>query len=138
GGAASCTQNAPAVSFENEYQRGVPGSYGLPGQKLTYAVRVVNTDIGCGSSTFAVSLSAPDGFTVSMPTSTINLSSGSSDYVFANVTSPSGSPDGDYPLSATATKSGTATPATSGSSYYKVYSSDSAAPWFDWSNPWDG
>src|SRR5438874_3097748 len=63
-GGSRCTPNAPSVIVDNNYAWAQSGSYGLPGQRLTYAVDVLDNDVGCGSSTFAVSLSAPSGFAV--------------------------------------------------------------------------
>src|SRR5207237_9082847 len=104
GGSTGCTRVAPGASVTNEWQWGVPGSWGLPGQQLTYAVNVTNYDAGCSSSAFAVSVSAPSGFSVSIPTNTISLSSGASGYVWAYVTSPVLAADGDYPLNVTVTR----------------------------------
>jgi hypothetical protein len=67
-GGGTCTQAAPRAAADNNWAWGAPGSWGLPGQQLMYAIHVFNNDVGCGSSTFAVSLSAPGGFSVS-PTS---------------------------------------------------------------------
>jgi hypothetical protein len=134
-GGSRCTPNAPTVVVDNNYGWGQSGTYGLPGQRLTYAVDVFNNDVGCGSSTFAVSFSAPSGFSVSFPTSSISLKSGSSGYLWAYVTSPTTAANGDYPLVATATRAGTSGSFTS---YYKVYSSDTVAPTLFWPNPGDG
>jgi len=137
GGSTSCTQNAPGVVAQNTYAWGQWGSWGLPGQQLGYFIQVINYDVGCSSSSFTISVSAPSGFSVSIPTSTISLASGASGYLWAYVTSPSTATDGDYPLTATAIRSGGSTAASTGS-YYKVYSSDSVAPTLFWPNPGDG
>src|SRR5262245_24162556 len=78
GGGGSCTHKTPAVVVDNTWAWAAPGSYGLPGQQLTYAIDVVNYDTGCSGSSFVVGVSAPSGFSVSLPTNTIKLSSGSS------------------------------------------------------------
>ena len=78
GGKTSCTQRMPAVLVDNTWQWGQSGSWGLPGQTLTYAINVINYDIGCGSSTFTVSIAAPGGFSASIPTNTITLRSSTS------------------------------------------------------------
>jgi hypothetical protein len=136
---SGCTSNAPRASIDNTWAWASPGSWGMPGQKLTYAIDVFNNDVGCGSSSFVVSVSASDGFSVSMPSSTITLSSASSGYVWAYVTSPAVAADGDYPLTASVQRAGTSNPAaSSGTSYYKVYSSDTVAPKLFWENPSDG
>lgn len=136
GGGSSCTQNAPGVYVDNTYAWAQYGSWGLPGQQLMYAVDVINYDVGCASSTFAVSVSAPGGFSVSVPTSTISLRAGGSGYVWAYVTAPSAIADGDYPVTVTVTRSGGS--AASATSYYKVYSTDGTAPTLYWPNPGEG
>lgn len=137
---AGCAVSAPGVSIDNNYAWGSPGSYGLPGQQLTYAIKVTNNDAGCSSSSFVVSVSAPTGFAVSLPTTTITLKSTSSGYLYAYVTSPSVVADGTYALSAAVARAGTSTAApqaTTGNDYL-VYSSDTVAPTLFYSNPWDG
>src|SRR5439155_4121740 len=98
GGGSTCTPDTPTVIVDNNYAWASAGSWGLPGQQLTYAIDVRNRDVGCGSSSFVVNVSAPSGFSVSVPTSTITLKSSSSGYLWAYVTSPLGVADGDYPL----------------------------------------
>jgi Big-like domain-containing protein len=138
GGKTSCTQKAPVVIVDNTWQWGAPGSWGMPGQTLTYAIDVLNYDVGCGSSTFAVNVAAPGGFSVSLPTNSIALKSSGSGYLKANVTSPSAIADGDYPLTVTVQRVGSPTSTASFDSYYRVYSSDSVAPNLYWASPGDG
>jgi hypothetical protein len=141
GGSRSCAQNAPSVSVENNWAWGATGSWGKPGQQLAFQIRVVNNDVYCSSSSFVVNLAAPDGFSVSMPTNTISLKSTTQGYLWAYVTSPIGTADGDYPLSLTAQRSGGANSAVASASsttYYKVYSTDTVAPTLFWPNPYDG
>jgi Bacterial Ig domain len=140
GGSTSCTQNAPGIVVQNTYGWSQWGSWGLPGQRLGYFIQVINYDVGCGSSSFTLSVSAPSGFSVSIPTTTISLASGASGYLWAYVTSPSTAADADYPLTATVARTGASTVTSTGSSgsYYKVYSSDSVAPTLFWPNPGDG
>jgi hypothetical protein len=140
GGTTSvCTHAAAGASIDNTWAWAAPGSWGMPGQQLMYAIDVVNNDVGCGSSSFVVSLAAPDGFTVSMPSSTITLSSASTGYVWAYVTSPTTAADGDYLLTAMIAQAGSSSAtAASGTSSYKVYSSDTVAPKVYWTNPMDG
>jgi hypothetical protein len=103
-------------------------------------VKVTNNDSGCSSSTFNVSVSAPSGFAVSLPTSSIGLSAKSVGYVWASITSPAAAADGDYQLSASVSRAGagSSAPQVSAPSYYKVYSSDTAAPSLFWPSPDDG
>jgi hypothetical protein len=111
----------------------------MPGQQLSYAIGVFNNDVGCASSSFAVTASAPNGFTVSMSSSTITVNSASTGYVWAYVTSSLTAADGSYPLTATVVRVGSSSPPTSsGTSSYKVYSSDTVAPKLYWTNPADG
>ena len=132
---SGCTPNAPRASVDNNYREG-SGSWGLPGQQVKYAIDVFNNDVGCGSSSFFVSLSAPSGFSVSFPTNTISLASSSTGYLFADVTSPTSAADGDYPLTVSVSRGGIG-PAVSASSSYKVYSSDAVAPQMYWMYPSD-
>jgi Bacterial Ig domain len=134
----SCAPAAPGVSVDNNYAWGSPGSWGLPGQQLSYFVQVRNYDVGCGSSSFTIALSAPSGFSVSVPANTVTLNSSSSGYLWAYVTSPGVVADGDYPLSVSVERSGTAAAQASTTNYYKVYSSDTSAPTLFWSNPANG
>jgi hypothetical protein len=135
---ASCVQSAPSAGIDNNWAWGLSGSWGMPGQQLRYAIDVANNDVGCGSTTFVVTLSTPTGFTVTMPTNTISLASLSTGYVFADVTSPAAIADGDYPLTVSVGRGGTSAPVQSGRSTYKVYSSDAAAPTMYWLYPNDG
>jgi hypothetical protein len=136
-GGTSCTQSAPRTSIDNTWAWGSPGSWGTPGQKLTYAIDVFNNDVGCGSTSFTVDVSAPDGFTVSIPTNTITLASASTGYLWAQVTSPGSAADGNYQLTSSIQRAGGSAVA-SGTSYYKVYSSDNVVPKIFWENPTDG
>jgi hypothetical protein len=136
GATSSCTASAPRTSIDNTWAWASPGSWGMPGQQLKYAIDVVNNDVGCGSSTFTVKFSAPDGFSVSMPSSTITLNSASTGYAWAYVTSPTTAAAGDYPLTVTVERAGSASPAAT--SWYKLYSSDTVVPKLYWTNPSDG
>jgi hypothetical protein len=138
GAGHACTASAPSVSVENNWAWGQTGSWGLSGQRLAYQIRVVNNDVYCSSSSFVVNLTAPDGFSVSMPTNTISLKSTTQGYLWAYVTSPSVVADGDYPLGLTVQRTGSSTPAASSTTYYKVYSSDTVAPTLFWPNPAEG
>jgi len=136
GPTSGCTVNAPRASIDNTWAWASPGSWGMPGQQLKYAIDVFNNDVGCGSSSFVVTMSAPSGFTVSMPSSTITLNSASSGYAWAYVTSSTTAADGNYSLTATVSRAGSSSPAAT--SMYKVYSSDTVAPSLYWTNPSNG
>jgi hypothetical protein len=135
GGGGSCVRNAPSVSIDNNWSWAGNGTYGLQGQQLTYAIHVTNNDSGCGSSSFAVSVTGESGFSVSLPTSTISLNSPASGYLFAYVTSPSAVADGDYPVTVSLQRIGASAPDASFTSWYKVYSSDTTAPTLFWPAP---
>jgi Bacterial Ig domain len=132
-----CTPGTPGVAVQNTYGWGQSGSWGLRGQRLGYQVRVDNLDVGCGSTTFTLTVSAPGGFSVEIPTSTVSLRSGTSAYLWVYATSPGDAVDGDYPLTVTVTRSASGATA-SQVTQYKVYSSDSAPPTLFFSNPSDG
>lgn len=133
---SACTPNTPGVAVDNTWGWGQWGSWGMAGQQRMYSVHVMNNDLGCRSSSFAVNTSAPNGFAVSMPTSSITLNSGSSGYLLAYVTSPTWAVDGDNPLTVTAQRAGS--PNGSTTTYYRVYSSDGTAPSLYWASPGDG
>jgi hypothetical protein len=133
---SSCAPDTPAMAVDNTWGWGQWGSWGVAGQERMYSVHVINNDIGCGSSSFLLSASAPSGFSVSIPTNSITLNSRSSGYLSAYVTSPTWAADGDNPLSFTVQRAGS--PDASSTTYYKVYSSDGAAPTLFWPNPGEG
>jgi hypothetical protein len=134
---SDCTQNAPRASIDNTWAWASRGSWGWPGQELKYAIDVFNTDVGCGLSSFELKVTAPNGFVISLPSTTITLGSSSSGYMWAYVTSPSGVADGDYSLTATVERTGSPGESSS-TSYYKVYSTDTVGPKLYWMNPADG
>jgi hypothetical protein len=136
---SGCTTHEPRVVINNTWAWASKGSWGMPGQTITYALFVANDDVGCKASTFQVSVHAPQDFTVSIPTEAIQLDASSSGYVWADVTSGKGTSDGDFKLEASVQRSGSAAPVSIGDeSWYKVYSSDSTGPKESWLNPADG
>ena len=137
GGGGKCTRNAPVIAVDNTFKWGAWGSWATPGQQRTYAINVMNYDVGCRSSDFVVGLSAPSGFSTAVPTSTVAVRSLSSQYLYASVASPASAADGDYPLRFSARRAGGSDEGTFTSSY-KVYSSDSTAPTLYWVAPGDG
>jgi Bacterial Ig domain len=134
-GGKTCTRNAPGVAVDNTWAWSQTGSWGMPGQQLGYAVKVVNYDVGCSASSFVVRLSAPDAFSVSLPTDTVSLGASQTGSLWAHVTSPSSVTDGNYALSVTVVRAGTSSPTGSYTSSYKVYSADSTAPTLFWATP---
>jgi len=133
-GSSTCG-TAPRASITNTWAWGASGAWGLPGQQVGYQVMVFNDDVNCGSSTFNVSVSAPQGFSVSIPQQSITLGSASTGNLWVYVTSPSDAADGDYPLTVTASRSGASSASTS---FYKVYSSDTTGPKLYYANPANG
>jgi Bacterial Ig domain len=138
GGGKTCTQSAPGVSVDNTYGWSQWGSWGMPGQQLSYAINVINYDVGCGASTFVIDVEAPSDFTVSVPTDTISLKASANGYLRAYVTASTGVLDGDYPLVVSVRRSGTLGPVGSFTTSFKVYSTDTTAPSLFWANPGDG
>ena len=134
GGGGSCTPSAPTVTVDNNWSWSGNGTYGLPGQRLQYMIHITNNS--CSSSTFTVGVSAPSGFSVSLPTSSISLGAKTVGYLSAYVTSSAGTADGDYPIDVSMSSSGSTV--SSVTSWYKVYSADSTAPTLFWPAPGDG
>jgi hypothetical protein len=138
GGGKSCIPTAPAVAVDNNWSWSGSGSWGYPGQQLTYAINVINYDVGCAAGNFVINVQAPSGFQVTIPTNTISLKASTNAYLWAYVTSPNTAVSADYPLTVTVTRAGAAGPAGSATSYYKVYTTDATAPTLFWANPGEG
>lgn len=134
----TCIQNQPLVSMDNNYAWAQPGSWGYPGQQLKYFLHITNYDQNCAADTFTVGLSAPQGFSVSIPTNTITLKSGQIGYLWGYVTSPTSIADGDYTLVPSIVRNSNGVAGNSQNNYYKVYSADTTAPSPYWPNPSDG
>ena len=137
GAGGKCTPKAPGIAVDNTFKWGSWGSWGTPGQQLTYAIHVMNNDVGCRSSSFVVGVAAPSGFSTALPTSTVTVKPSASQYLYATVASPASAADGDYPLGFSVRRAGDSGASTF-TSYYKVYSSDSTAPTLYWVNPGEG
>lgn len=133
-GGSTCG-TTPRASVTNTWAWGSSGSWAIAGQQVGYHIIVFNDDVNCGSSTFNVSVVAPSGFSVTMPQSALTLGSGSTGYLWAYVTSPLGTSDGDYPLSVVSTRGGATG---SSATLYKVYSSDSTPPRLYYATPSGG
>jgi hypothetical protein len=138
GGGKTCTHATPGVAVDNNWAWSGWGSWGYPGQQLTYAINVINYDTGCAADTFLIDVQAPSGFAVSVPTTSVSLKAGTNAYLWAYVTSPSSAMDGNYPLIVSVTRAGTTSPVGSFTSYYKVYTTDTADPTLFWANPGEG
>ncbi len=136
--AGSCTPAAPSVMSDNNWAWGGFGSWGLPGQQLLYGIKVTNNDVGCGSSTFVVSVSVPSGFAVSIPTNSISLKAPEVGYLSAYITAPATIADGDYPIGVSVQRATSPGDGAASTTYFKVYSSDTTAPTLYWTNPANG
>lgn len=134
----SCAQKTPLVRIENTYKWATWGSWGKPGQKLTYMLSASNYDQNCGSSTFNIGITAPAGYTVSMPSNSISLASESSSLLYAYVTSPANAVASTNPITATITRASNGQTGTGFTSYYMVYTSDTTAPTLYVPNPSNG
>jgi hypothetical protein len=138
GGGGSCVRAAPGVAVDNNWAWSGLGSWGYPGQQLAYAVNVINYDVGCAADSFVIDVQAPTSYAVTVPTNTISLKAAKNGYLWAYVTSPTDSTDGNYPLVVSVRRAGTTSPVTSFTTYYKVYTTDSTDPTLFWANPGDG
>ncbi len=134
----SCVRKAPGIGVDNTWAWAAPGSWGLSGQQLRYSIDVLNNDVGCGSSSFTVSVTSPSGFLISVPMNSVTLQSSSLADLSAYVTSPPALADGDYPVTVMVQRAGESSPAAAYTSYYKLYASDATAPRLYLPNPWDG
>jgi hypothetical protein len=100
-GSATCTRGAPIVSVSPQSQSGGPGG------TLAYSVSVMNTDSpACGTGSFALEQVLPVGFAGSFNPTTLSIPTGSSASTAWNVASPSGTPNGTYTITASASEPG--------------------------------
>jgi hypothetical protein len=144
---ATCIPDQPVARFQNTYKWASWGTNAKAGERVGYLASVTNFDQNCGTSTFNITVTAPDGFLVENAIQTVTLDSGTNrDYSTINkdfevyITSPAGLGDGDYPITITATKQDGTTnkSATDATSYYKVYSVDTTAPTMMWKSDLNG
>jgi Big-like domain-containing protein len=138
GGGGSCTRATPGVAVDNNWAWSSWGSWGFPGQRLAYAINVVNYDVGCAAASFVVDVQAPAGFEVAVPTNTVSLKASKNAYIWAYVTSAAGATDGDYPVTVSVRRANTSGPMGMFTSYYKVYTTDGTDPTLFWVGPADG
>lgn len=101
-----CTRSAPLVTLTPAAQTGGPGVL----RGFDAAIKNTN-DGGCLPATFAVTRSAPAGWTTALAASTATIASGQQTTVHLDVTPTSSATAADYPVSITASNaaSGTAT-----------------------------
>ena len=131
------TQSEPRVSIDNTWAWASPGSWGMPGQQLKYAIDVFNNDVGCGSSSFVVSVRAGR---------VLGLDPVEHDHAQLGVHRLRvGVRDlarhgrrRRLPADASRSSGRERRARRPSTSYYKVYSSDTVAPKLYWTNPADG
>jgi len=99
---------------------------------------MLNYDTVCATSNFTLSVSAPDGFNVSVPITTFSVKATTQAYFWAYVTSPTPIADGDYPVTLTVTRASDSASTATATNYYKVYSTDTSAPTLYWNSPSQG
>src|SRR5205085_9086708 len=97
-----CMRAAPSVSISPTTQLGSPGT------QRSYTATITNNDSACASGTFAVTRSAPAGWTSSVSPTSVTLASGASTTVTLNVT-PSSSAVGSNSASVTASNAASGT-----------------------------
>lgn len=134
----SCVRNTPLITMDNNYAWAQSGSWGYPGQQLSYFMQITNYDQNCTTDTFTVGITAPQGFTVSLPTNSVTVKSGGIGYLTGYVTSPTSVADGDYTITPTVVRNSTGVAGNSQNNFYKVYSSDTSNPTMFWNNPSEG
>ena len=113
---AICTRANPTLAITPSQTAGVPA-----GTMVPLNVTVANNDTtACAASTFDLTRSIPAGWTATLLSSAISLSPGTSDSTTLQVTSPTGTPDGPNPVSATVTNRSVNTALRSASATYVV------------------
>lgn len=95
---ATCAAGAPDVSLSPS------NNPGRPGDSVSYSVLITNRDAAaCPASTFALAANVPAGWSASLSSPSLMLSAGQQGSTTLIVTSASGTPDGSYPVTMTAT-----------------------------------
>lgn len=135
----TCQPREPRVRISALYAWNSDGLWATPGMPRNFPMGIVNND--CKQQTYTVSVQVPDGFTATLDKTEVTLDAyGSSKLIPSttvnlNVSSQSSIADGDYPIIVTITSTTDPLMTASDTSYYKVYSSDTAAPRFGITNP---
>jgi hypothetical protein len=115
-GTVTCTEANPTVSMTP-----VQGPWVVPGTVVTFAVALVNNDnAACAASTFNLSSAVPAGWSASFGVPTLTLAPGASGSTTLQVTSPAGTPDGFYNVTAIATNVSASAYTASASATYVV------------------
>ena len=120
---AECLRNYPDVVLSPSRAQGTSG------QQLSYTVSVVNNDSDCPSSNFSLTRSCPTGWTCSLDSTNLTISSGQSNSTTLRITSSASAPKGDYQLSVNAENSGTGLEKYSRSGYaiYEIFNNPPTA-----------
>lgn len=134
-----CTPDVPHVQIQNTFTWASWGTWAKQGQKVPYQIAVYSYD--CVTANYTVTVKAPDGFSQDLTTFTASLKPRQIKYFNVNITSPADVPVSDYPVVAASSEThrdGTVTTGNSDTSYYKVYTSDTTPPAFNWQSPGTG
>lgn len=96
-GPQACVPAQPTMSLSPVSQTS------LAGGALVYTLSITNTDsVGCSGETYTFTPSLPAGWSSSLSNSSVTVSSGASANTTLTVTSPSGTTDGSYGITAQA------------------------------------
>ena len=116
-GTPTCAEANPTVTISP-----AQGSWVMPGTPVTFTVSLANNDnAGCAASTFNLSSSLPAGWNAAVfGSSSLMVSPGATTTTTMQVTSPSGTPDGFYNFTATATNGSASTYTGSSSATYVI------------------
>lgn len=122
-GGSNCTHTNPTISLSPSQSAWVSAGTSVP-----FTVSVKNNDgSACGASTFSLTAGVPSGWTGVVGSPTVTLNPGANSSVSLNVTSPTGTADGFYTVTATASNSSVPTYRASGSATYVIGTSPSLA-----------
>ncbi len=131
-GGAVCTPHQSTVSLSPATQ-----SASQSAQALTYTMSITNTDSStCSPVTYAITPSVPAGWTVTAPTS-VTVNPGSAGSANVVVTSPSGTANSTYDLSASASDASQALHTGQASASYVLFT-DAQAPTVTVTSPSNG
>jgi len=110
---ATCTHVNPSLTMTPAQSAWVP-----TGSTVTFSATVTNNDgVGCASSGFNLAGGVPSGWSSSLGSSLLTLAPGASGTATLQVTSPSGTANGFYPVSVTGTSSSGSYSATASATY---------------------
>ena len=120
----TCTPASPGVTLSP----GAPAAV-TAGTTLAYAVTVMNNDApGCPATTFALSQTAPAGWTATLDASSVSLAPGAAWTTTMRVTSPGNALGGTYSLSVSVLDAAVAVHQGTGTGTYTVAAPQPPAP----------